>query len=729
MKDALNLKSIRQRSPRQSVRRDQFIPSSLPNIFSLRHSSNDRQDSLSSPENKFPYAPAVNTASIPTLEGQVAEIDLGVSSNFSRIHSEYVESVDSKGHGLTCQTITEDEDEVLLPSRDPADLLSDLFPELHRFSKPASDSVGNLDSRDGSRNIMYITSKSIEGQTHAEDNEAISPFLQMPWNTPRTSLTDLSLLSNDEMDLELEKFGYSTESKPQIESTEAAEGSGSPYHMPNFVSVADRRSCSSVAIGEACEETNSETQTACSSLLPSEQWQHLQDVYSRGFLEPNSWLKVYPEVGNARTDGLNFLPIKGFQHFASQTDVWKSYPHGKASTASLYIDQSGVMRDTFYCGEASNMISLGSFVGVEGDPSSFNIPNPVAGNAVTGAECIERSQGDILASPYPYTPPKQFPMQLTYVDLNPPPSDGYTSVGSDTNSTYTISRPSSCTISRSVSTQGNGYIGNHGSPLPSQVHVPHGSSPEWTPPETPVYTQFDCTYNRGSTHVTSLQDSSRMQRSVNQHPAFRNITPASNGYSSSQIIFAERESRNLSQVATRNSPSGPRQDNNELLVKLRDQGVSYKEIKKRLNCPEAESTLRGRHRTLTKEKSQRVRKPVWTDNDIRILINSVTSLILSSKITQAAEGRESGCKISARWKYISEEIIRCGGSYKFGPGTCKKKYKDLVEMGAAPAIQELEKHRGHQDSEVTLADDRCTRLRGRRKSARRLSKPKCSIKC
>jgi hypothetical protein len=54
----------------------------------------------------------------------------------------------------------------------------------------------------------------------------------------------------------------------------------------------------------------------------------------------------------------------------------------------------------------------------------------------------------------------------------------------------------------------------------------------------------------------------------------------------------------------------------DFLVRSRLAGMSYKEIRRQGNFPEAESTLRGRFRTLTKHKAARVRRPEWTDNDV-----------------------------------------------------------------------------------------------------------------
>lgn len=63
-------------------------------------------------------------------------------------------------------------------------------------------------------------------------------------------------------------------------------------------------------------------------------------------------------------------------------------------------------------------------------------------------------------------------------------------------------------------------------------------------------------------------------------------------------------------------PAETYDETDHLLVHYRSQGVSYKAIKQRLNLDEAESTLRGRYRTLTKPKSERLRKPVWSETDV-----------------------------------------------------------------------------------------------------------------
>ena len=59
-----------------------------------------------------------------------------------------------------------------------------------------------------------------------------------------------------------------------------------------------------------------------------------------------------------------------------------------------------------------------------------------------------------------------------------------------------------------------------------------------------------------------------------------------------------------------------RRERDAFLLSMRRKGHSYREIKRRGRFREAESTLRGRVRVLTKDKSQRVRKPEWTDDDV-----------------------------------------------------------------------------------------------------------------
>ncbi|KAI1212400.1 uncharacterized protein F4807DRAFT_457896 [Annulohypoxylon truncatum] len=109
----------------------------------------------------------------------------------------------------------------------------------------------------------------------------------------------------------------------------------------------------------------------------------------------------------------------------------------------------------------------------------------------------------------------------------------------------------------------------------------------------------------------------------------------------------------------------------EFLVRAKREGLTYREIRKKGNFTEAESTLRGRFRTLTKDKEARVRKPEWRDNDIRLLKKAVRKLCRG----------EDSMPTKAPWGQISEYIVKNGGSYQFGSATCHRKWKELVEEG------------------------------------------------
>jgi hypothetical protein len=59
-----------------------------------------------------------------------------------------------------------------------------------------------------------------------------------------------------------------------------------------------------------------------------------------------------------------------------------------------------------------------------------------------------------------------------------------------------------------------------------------------------------------------------------------------------------------------------RNKQNEFLIQSKLAGMTYRDIKREGGFKEAESTLRGRYRTLTKPKTARVRKPEWTSKDV-----------------------------------------------------------------------------------------------------------------
>lgn len=98
------------------------------------------------------------------------------------------------------------------------------------------------------------------------------------------------------------------------------------------------------------------------------------------------------------------------------------------------------------------------------------------------------------------------------------------------------------------------------------------------------------------------------------------VTDTSTGTPSSQQSLSSPDSSNRANIRLGDS-------RNKFLVDCKRRGLSYRAIKHLGGFKEAESTLRGRFRTLTKTKEQRVRKPKWSDTDVSLLHCSLTPLL------------------------------------------------------------------------------------------------------
>ncbi|CAG8036968.1 unnamed protein product [Penicillium olsonii] len=120
-------------------------------------------------------------------------------------------------------------------------------------------------------------------------------------------------------------------------------------------------------------------------------------------------------------------------------------------------------------------------------------------------------------------------------------------------------------------------------------------------------------------------------------------------------------------------------ERNAFLIDCKRRGLSYKDIKRVGGFKEAESTLRGRYRTLTKSKDQRVRKPKWQSRDVKLLCEAVSIHAEApdtySSLTHMGMTTNEPPKVS--WKKVAEHIWDQGGSYQFGNATCKKKWCEI----------------------------------------------------
>ncbi|KAL2156621.1 hypothetical protein VTH82DRAFT_1366 [Thermothelomyces myriococcoides] len=116
-----------------------------------------------------------------------------------------------------------------------------------------------------------------------------------------------------------------------------------------------------------------------------------------------------------------------------------------------------------------------------------------------------------------------------------------------------------------------------------------------------------------------------------------------------------------------------RMSKDEFLVRQKQMGRTYKEIRRLGGFTEAESTLRGRYRTLTKCREARVRKPEWSETDLRLLERGVRELAHTPDLNPT----------KVPWKRVAEYIVAHGGSYHFGNSTCRKRWDELVREQTA----------------------------------------------
>ncbi|KAF1841589.1 uncharacterized protein K460DRAFT_409048 [Cucurbitaria berberidis CBS 394.84] len=120
--------------------------------------------------------------------------------------------------------------------------------------------------------------------------------------------------------------------------------------------------------------------------------------------------------------------------------------------------------------------------------------------------------------------------------------------------------------------------------------------------------------------------------------------------------------------------------NDDLLIQGKKDGLTYKEIRRKMvGDKPAESTLRGRYRSLTKARKDRVRKPVWTKQDIELLDRFVEQELdrIDSTLAYPQALSLDQKLVKVQWKKVAENIDEQGGSYHFGNSTCKRKWLEV----------------------------------------------------
>jgi len=128
--------------------------------------------------------------------------------------------------------------------------------------------------------------------------------------------------------------------------------------------------------------------------------------------------------------------------------------------------------------------------------------------------------------------------------------------------------------------------------------------------QRPQYHEDRPTYHRDT--IRKQEDKSKQDGSGSESDAETDRTVSSDGEPHSLAPAFGFSS--IAMSIPREGMVDPSQ-RDQFLLDQRRRGVSYGEIKRLGGFTEAESTLRGIFRSLTKQKLERVRKPRWSEKD------------------------------------------------------------------------------------------------------------------
>ncbi|KAI6839493.1 hypothetical protein KC340_g1148 [Hortaea werneckii] len=136
-------------------------------------------------------------------------------------------------------------------------------------------------------------------------------------------------------------------------------------------------------------------------------------------------------------------------------------------------------------------------------------------------------------------------------------------------------------------------------------------------------------------------------------------------------IFSDKEDTSSSHTNSSMDSAARHKWEDELLFREWQKGTPYRRIKAMGKFKVAESTLRGRIRTMTKDKSERVRRPEWTAEDEDLLRQAVAHYSRELPLRARASRKLPWLKIA---KWIKEN----GGSYQFASAACSKKWDNMT---------------------------------------------------
>ncbi|EGD96005.1 hypothetical protein TESG_03466 [Trichophyton tonsurans CBS 112818] len=274
------------------------------------------------------------------------------------------------------------------------------------------------------------------------------------------------------------------------------------------------------------------------------------------------------------------------------------------------------------------------------------------------ADCPERTEAEF----YPYYDQNMSYPSIPYVG---PQSHPWTAIPYPTVTSIPTQYPSSPWDANNDSySNGYGFYCGPNSPFSSAVSstaTPDGPDLPLTTknPETLVTAENDM-YLDGTDLESTSEGYSRASSNAD--------TDADGRYTPTGGEDEQAKNRACRSYSQRND------ERDAFLIECKLAGMSYKEIKAKGKFTVAESTLRGRFRSLTKRKELRVRKPGWQDSDLKLLCEAVKRFAEPQSVSVIGDELPPP-KIS--WKQVGEYIWKKGGSYHFGNATCKKKWAEL----------------------------------------------------
>jgi len=139
----------------------------------------------------------------------------------------------------------------------------------------------------------------------------------------------------------------------------------------------------------------------------------------------------------------------------------------------------------------------------------------------------------------------------------------------------------------------------------------------WTDPNTQVSQDLDAEEYKfmNNAGAESLLVAPR-DMLPSQNAGFQEFHPMSHS-TSSQMAEASPTTESTSLLVTSPPTSDEQRTRDEFLIRCRQNNISYKDIKEQGGFQQSIPTLRGRYRNLTKDKRNRLRKPKWTQKDVR----------------------------------------------------------------------------------------------------------------